>query len=134
MGAELAHELHHRGGGPMQRLQREAAPRQRRKRVALRQTRVREADPPVPHAERRDGLLAYVTALARDDFDALSSVESTPVEAVEIPYTGQAFHVDGEIRPAADRGQPPVGGMVNIKVLPGALKVLLPAAAQAPAS
>ncbi|GMA14113.1 diacylglycerol kinase family lipid kinase [Deinococcus metallilatus] len=70
----------------------------------------------------REGLLAYLAALARDSFEELSSVENVPVRRIEIPYVGQAFHVDGEVRPA----QPGVRGVVRVEVWPGALSVLVP--------
>ncbi|WP_102125309.1 diacylglycerol/lipid kinase family protein [Deinococcus planocerae] len=73
-------------------------------------------------AEQRDGMLASLAALARDEFEALPSVLSDEARVVEVPYVGQAFHVDGEVRPA----QPGVTGTVRIEVWPGALQVLVP--------
>lgn len=74
-------------------------------------------------AEHRQTMLAYLTALARDGFAELASVQARRARVVEIPYTGQAFHVDGEVRPPL----PGQGGSVRIEVWPGALKVLTPA-------
>ncbi|GMA14300.1 diacylglycerol kinase [Deinococcus metallilatus] len=73
-------------------------------------------------AGNRDGLLAYLAALARDDFEALPSVQADEVSRVEIPYFGQVFHLDGEVRSAL----PGVLGCVRIRVEPGALQVLIP--------
>lgn len=75
-------------------------------------------------AGERDGLLTYLTALAGNHFDALSSVRSDPVRRVQIPYVGQAFHVDGEVRAP----RPGLAGTVQVDVWPGALCVLRPAA------
>ncbi|WP_264775173.1 diacylglycerol/lipid kinase family protein [Deinococcus aetherius] len=72
--------------------------------------------------EQLDGLLTYLAALARDEFEALPSVLSDEARAVGVPYVGQAFHVDGEVRAA----QPGVTGTVCIEVWPGALQVLVP--------
>lgn len=77
-------------------------------------------------ATGREGLLTYLAALARDDFEALSSVESTRAGRVEIPYTGQAFHVDAEVRPPMQG----VTGRVLIEAWPGALSMLVPVAEQ----
>ncbi|SMB89360.1 diacylglycerol/lipid kinase family protein [Deinococcus hopiensis] len=77
-------------------------------------------------AEERDGILAYLSALARGEFDALPSVQNDTVTRAGIPYVGQAFHVDGEVRPP----QPGVSGKVQIEVWAGALRVLLPAQGQ----
>lgn len=73
-------------------------------------------------AENRQTMLAYVTALARGEFADLSSVEARPVRRVSIPYSGQAFHVDGEVRPPVT-----AGGQVDIEIWAGALQVLVPA-------
>ncbi|WP_019588214.1 diacylglycerol/lipid kinase family protein [Deinococcus apachensis] len=70
----------------------------------------------------REGLLAYVAALARDNFEELASVQNDPARRIEIPYVGQAFHVDGEVRPARPGGS----GTVRIEVWAGALSVLVP--------
>lgn len=74
------------------------------------------------NAEGREGLLAHLAALARGSFEELSSVQNDPVRCAEIPYLGQAFHVDGEVRPA----QPGVSGMVRVEVWAGALSVVVP--------
>ena len=76
------------------------------------------------NAAERDSVLAYVSALARDTFEYLPSVQTLQAKTVEIPYTGQAFHVDGEVRPA----QAGVRGVVKLSVWPAALHLLLPAA------
>lgn len=68
------------------------------------------------------GLLGYLAALARDNFEELPSVQAGPARRVEIPYVGQAFHVDGQARPA----QPGGSGTVRIEVWAGALRVLAP--------
>ncbi|MBZ9715992.1 diacylglycerol/lipid kinase family protein [Deinococcus multiflagellatus] len=70
----------------------------------------------------REGLLAYLAALARDEFDALSSVESSRAAVVDIPYSGQAFHIDAEVRPPV----PGAAGVVRVEAWPGALQVLVP--------
>ncbi|MEF2276755.1 diacylglycerol kinase family protein [Deinococcus sp. YIM 134068] len=70
-----------------------------------------------------DGVFAYLAALARDEFEELGSVQSHEAQVVELPYVGQAFHVDGEVRPA----RPGVTGVVRVEVWPGALQVLVPA-------
>ena len=75
-------------------------------------------------AEGRQNMLAYLAALLRDEFAELPSVQSQLAREIEIPYTGQAFHVDGEVRPPL----PERGGTVHISVWPGALQVLTPAA------
>lgn len=75
-------------------------------------------------AEERQNMLAYLGALLRDEFAELPSVQSQLAREVEIPYTGQAFHVDGEVRPPL----PGQGGKVHISVWPGALRVLTPTA------
>lgn len=72
--------------------------------------------------QERDGVLAYLAALARDDFEALPSVQADRVHTIEIPYHGQAFHVDGEVRPA----QQGASGTVKIEVWAGALQMLVP--------
>ncbi|WP_216328520.1 diacylglycerol/lipid kinase family protein [Deinococcus aestuarii] len=74
------------------------------------------------NGEQQDGLIAYLAALARDEFEALPSVSSDEARVVELPYVGQAFHVDGEVR----RARPGVMGTVRIEVWPGALRVLVP--------
>ncbi|WP_034386760.1 diacylglycerol kinase family protein [Deinococcus sp. YIM 77859] len=74
------------------------------------------------NAEEREGLFRYATALAGDTFEQLSSVVNDSVRCAELPYLGQAFHVDGEVRPA----QPGVTGSVRIEVWAGALSVLVP--------
>lgn len=76
--------------------------------------------------EGRDGVLAYVAALARDTFEELPSVQADQCRRIEIPYHGQAFHVDGEVR----AGQEGARGRVQIEVWPGALQVLVPVAGQ----
>lgn len=79
------------------------------------------------NGEQRDSFLAYLGALLRDDFEALPSVLAAPVRTVQIPYLGQAFHVDGEVRaadPAFSAKDHPA--KVQIKVWPGALPLLLP--------
>lgn len=73
-------------------------------------------------ANGRDGMLAYLAALARDDFEALPSVQSDRAQVIEIPYTGQAFHVDGEVR-APEQG---ATGRVKVEAWPAALQVLVP--------
>ncbi len=78
-------------------------------------------------AERRDGLLAYLSALARDEFGALSSVATVPAQTIDIPYVGQAFHIDGEVRPALEgEAKEKASGIVHIRVLLAALSVLVP--------
>lgn len=74
-------------------------------------------------ANGRDGMLAYLAALARDDFEALPSVQSNRAQRIEIPYTGQAFHVDGEVR-APEQG---ALGMIRVEAWAAALQVLVPA-------
>lgn len=76
--------------------------------------------------DQRDSLLAYAAALARDDFEALPSVQTGEARSIQIPYVGQAFHVDGEVRPA----QEGVSGVVDIQVWPGALTLLVPASTE----
>ncbi|MFT2722025.1 diacylglycerol/lipid kinase family protein [Deinococcus sp. A31D244] len=75
-------------------------------------------------AGAREGLLAYLAALARDEFTDLNSVQVDRVGVVEIPYVGQAFHVDAEVRPAVQGAS----GRVRIEVWAGALSVLVPVA------
>lgn len=70
----------------------------------------------------REGLLAYVAALARGNFEELASVQNDLARRIDIPYVGQAFHVDGEVRPARPGGS----GVVRIEVWAGALSVLMP--------
>lgn len=77
-------------------------------------------------ASQRDGMLAYLSALARDDFEALPSVQTDQAKVIEIPYTGQAFHVDGEVRAPQQGGT----GMVKVEVWAGALRVLVPVSAE----
>lgn len=72
--------------------------------------------------EQRDGVLAYVAALARDTFEELPSVQSVQARHIEIPYHGQAFHIDGEVRAPQEGGR----GRVRIEVWQGALQVLVP--------
>ena len=71
-------------------------------------------------AERLDGALAYIAALARGTLADLPSVESREAEQIDIPYLGQVFHVDDQVRPA----QPDMTGTVSISVWAGALQVL----------
>ncbi|ACO45295.1 diacylglycerol kinase family protein [Deinococcus deserti] len=73
-------------------------------------------------AHEREGVLAYLAALARDDFEDLPSVQATQARVIDIPYHGQAFHIDGEVRPPEQGGM----GNVRIEVWPGALQVLVP--------
>ena len=73
-------------------------------------------------AERLDGALAYLTALARGTLADLPSVENRTATQVEIPYLGQVFHVDDQVRPA----RPGETGTVSISVWAGALQVLRP--------
>ncbi|PNY81566.1 diacylglycerol/lipid kinase family protein [Deinococcus koreensis] len=73
-------------------------------------------------ANGRDGMLAYLAALARDDFEALPSVQSDKAQVIEIPYTGQAFHVDGEVRAPEQGGL----GLVRVEAWAAALQVLVP--------
>lgn len=70
----------------------------------------------------RDGVLAYLAALARDAFEELPSVQASQARLIEIPYHGQAFHIDGEVR----TGEQGAIGTVKIEVWPGALQVLVP--------
>jgi len=79
------------------------------------------------NAEERDSLLTYLRALAQNQFDGLGSVRSDPVQRVLIPYVGQAFHVDGEVRAP----RPGLAGTVQVDVWAGALCVLLPAVREA---
>lgn len=79
--------------------------------------------------QEREGVLAYLSALARDSFEELPSVQANQCRRVQIPYHGQAFHVDGEVRP----GEQGAGGLVTIEVWPGALNVLVPNPPAAPA-
>ena len=72
--------------------------------------------------QQRQTLLAYLTALARDEFADLASVQDRLARTVEIPYHGQAFHIDGEVRPPL----PGASGTVRIEVWPAALHVLTP--------
>ncbi|ABF46303.1 diacylglycerol kinase, catalytic region [Deinococcus geothermalis DSM 11300] len=74
--------------------------------------------------QEQGGFLAALTALARGSFEELPSVQNDAIQRVEIPYVGQAFHVDGEVRPA----QSGISGTVQIEVWPGALSVLVPKA------
>lgn len=76
-------------------------------------------------ASHRDGMLAYLAALARDDFEALPSVQSDRARVIEIPYHGQAFHVDGEVR----QGEQGAVGSVRVECWAGAVQVLVPVAA-----
>lgn len=78
--------------------------------------------------QERDGVLAYMAALARDDFEALPSVQADQIQVIEIPYHGQSFHVDGEVRP----GEQGMAGTVRIEVWPAALQVLVPRVAAEP--
>lgn len=70
----------------------------------------------------RDGMLAYLAALAQDNFEALPSVQTDQARLIEIPYSGQAFHVDGEVRAP----QPGEFGNVKVEAWAGALQVLVP--------
>lgn len=79
-------------------------------------------------AGEREGVLAYLAALARDDFAELPSVQCQTARQIEIPYLGQAFHIDGEIRPPQETG----GGSVQIEVWPAALHVLVPTPKETP--
>jgi len=73
-------------------------------------------------ADAREGLLAYLAGLARDEFTGLESVQVDRAGVVEIPYVGQAFHVDAEVRPPVQGAS----GRVRIEVWAGALSVLVP--------
>ncbi|WP_188970402.1 diacylglycerol/lipid kinase family protein [Deinococcus aerolatus] len=76
-----------------------------------------------------EGLLTYAAALAAGDFAQLPSVTSTPARCTEIPYHGQPFHVDGEVRPARpDLARPGTPSVVRVEVWAAALHVLVPAA------
>lgn len=80
-------------------------------------------------AGQGEGLLTYAAALAAGDFAELPSVISTPARCTEIPYHGQPFHVDGEVRPARpDLARPGTSGVVRVEVWAAALRVLVPAA------
>lgn len=74
------------------------------------------------NADDRDGALAYLSALARDDFETLPSVQADDVQRVQIPFIGQPFHVDGEVRTP----EPGMAGTVTVEVWAGALRVLVP--------
>lgn len=78
-------------------------------------------------AGERGGLLAYVTALAQNHFGDLPTVRTDRVRRVSIPYVGQAFHVDGEVRAP----QPGLAGTVQVDVWASALCVLRPASGEA---
>ncbi|WP_380057554.1 hypothetical protein [Deinococcus multiflagellatus] len=41
---------------------------------------------------------------------------------MDIPYSGQAFHIDAEVRPPV----PGAAGVVRVEAWPGALQVLVP--------
>lgn len=73
-------------------------------------------------ADQQGGLLTALAALARGEFEELGSVQNDPARRVEIPYRGQPFHVDGEVRPP----RPDRSGTVTIEVWAGALSVLRP--------
>ena len=76
--------------------------------------------------EHRDGLLAYASALLRGQFPELRSVQTSRVRRVEIPYVGQTFHIDGEVRPSHAAPQGSSLGTVSVECWPAALKLLLP--------
>lgn len=73
-------------------------------------------------AEKLDGALAYLAALARGTLAELPSVESHTAGQIDIPYLGQVFHVDDQVRPA----QPGATGTVSVSLWAGALQVLRP--------
>lgn len=78
-------------------------------------------------AGHRQNILTYVAALARDEFAELPSVDDRRARQLRIPYAGQAFHVDGEVRPPL----PTETGEVTVELWAGALRVLVPAPQEA---
>ena len=80
--------------------------------------------------EERDSALQYLRCLVTADLQALPSVRTERGQRLEICWTGQAFHVDGEVRPPrGDEELPPVvheEGWVEIEILPGAIELFVP--------
>jgi diacylglycerol kinase family enzyme len=96
------------------------------------------------HASDREGFLTYLTSLIREDLERLETVARYQIESLRFSWQGFALHVDGEVRPPdwderrkvketewgprhylaqADTGE------INIKVIPAAVTLWLPALA-----
>lgn len=77
--------------------------------------------------EQRDSMFSYLGALIGGNFTDLASVSHHQGSVVEIHWTGQPFHVDGEVRPKGATGTlEGAEGQVFIELLPGALHMLVP--------
>lgn len=85
-------------------------------------------------ADGQDHLLQYLRCLITREFDTLPSVRTVRGRRLTLPWRGQTFHVDGEVRPKRGEELPPCAidpqGSVVIEVLRGALTVLVPAPPQ----
>ena len=64
----------------------------------------------------------YVAAVLHNDFSALSGSQSPRVRSVQLPYDGQVFHIDGEVRAAQPGGR----GCVHVDVWPQAVRIRVP--------
>lgn len=96
-------------------------------------------------ADDRAGLLDYLTGMLTEDLDRLETVITRQVEALSFQWDGFPIHVDGEVRPPnwAESQEVeetefglrsylphPETGEIKIKVLPGAVSLLLPGAVE----
>jgi diacylglycerol kinase family enzyme len=96
-------------------------------------------------ADDRAGLLDYLTSMLTEDLERMETVITRQIEALSFQWDGFPLHVDGEVRPPnwADRQEVeetefglrpylphPETGEIKVKVLPGAVSMLLPAAVE----
>lgn len=90
----------------------------------------------------QEGFFAYMRHMLTENLEALSSYEVSQACQLEIEWTGFRFHVDGEVRPSANKrpsDYAPASGVrpslrgasestIRIEVLPQALEIWLPQA------
>ncbi|GGJ27829.1 diacylglycerol/lipid kinase family protein [Deinococcus roseus] len=78
--------------------------------------------------EQQESMFTYLGGLLGGNFTDLASVSHHKGEFIELHWSGQPFHIDGEIRPHGATGMVPnAEGQIVIEVMKGALNLLVPA-------
>ena len=118
MRPELPDQVHQRSGRHLQRLQGEAAVRQRGQRVTLGQAGVDEAEPRVPDPQRRGGLGHLLPAELGDVAGQLRVVLQSRVQDVAPLAAGAADHqhLDALVDVAGQGGRALAGLVVRVGV------------------
>ena len=100
--------------------------------------------------DARVGFIAYLSSLVAGNLESLPNVEIWRVKSLNCTWDGSPFHVDGELRPqlqptaklsggtpeGRNRNEPNIeaGGAVSVKVIAGALTMMLPEQVREPVS